>query len=242
MTAMESDSSLASKCLDLCQMLASQGQSFTFSVTIGSTFNFSVEHSQPGIPGFKCQSRGEEEEPLNSKKRCKEEERIPEKEIPSVNTRPHWCDPGWPGCSTCDCTQGECIQVWPMWKQLQVRKWIEDSHRKSPQECEHAEGGSPKLTQWFRGHLLPPVLDASREEEECNWIAIGLCKNCPAELSGQYCCERSKQLCVRVEAGSECTTLTQLLNGFISVICMLADPHSMSSSSNPSVAWLSFLV
>ena len=29
------DSSLASKCLDLCQVLASQGQEFTFSVTIG---------------------------------------------------------------------------------------------------------------------------------------------------------------------------------------------------------------
>ena len=42
MTAMESENSLASKCLDLCQTLASQGQSFTFSLSIGSTFNFSM--------------------------------------------------------------------------------------------------------------------------------------------------------------------------------------------------------
>ena len=41
---------------------------------------------------------------------------------------------------------------------------------------------------------FPPVLDASREEEE-SYPFIGLCKNCPAELSGQFCCERSKQLC-----------------------------------------------
>ena len=37
------DSSLASKCLDLCQALASQGQEFTFSVTIGSSFSFSLD-------------------------------------------------------------------------------------------------------------------------------------------------------------------------------------------------------
>ena len=49
------DSSLASKCLDLCQALATQGKEFTFSVTIGSSFSFSLdtrkkscEAKQPG--------------------------------------------------------------------------------------------------------------------------------------------------------------------------------------------------
>ena len=37
------DSSLASKCLDLCQALATQGKEFTFSVTIGSSFSFSLD-------------------------------------------------------------------------------------------------------------------------------------------------------------------------------------------------------
>ena len=41
--AAEDNSSLASKCLDLCQALASQGQEFTFSVTIGSFFSFSLD-------------------------------------------------------------------------------------------------------------------------------------------------------------------------------------------------------
>ena len=44
----------------------------------------------------------QKEKPLNSKKRCKAKERIPEKEIPnpSVNDsrRLLWCDPGRPGC------------------------------------------------------------------------------------------------------------------------------------------------
>ena len=34
--------SLAAQCLALCQTLASQGQSFTFSLSIGSSFNFSM--------------------------------------------------------------------------------------------------------------------------------------------------------------------------------------------------------
>ena len=43
-------SSLASKCLDLCQTLASQGQAFTFSLTIGSTFNFSMTTDSQDSP------------------------------------------------------------------------------------------------------------------------------------------------------------------------------------------------
>ena len=38
-----SDSSLASKCLDFCQVLASQGTVFNFSLSIGSTFSFSLD-------------------------------------------------------------------------------------------------------------------------------------------------------------------------------------------------------
>ena len=44
MTAVgESDSSLAAKCLDLCQVLAGQGLAFNFSLSVGSTFSFSLE-------------------------------------------------------------------------------------------------------------------------------------------------------------------------------------------------------
>ena len=50
MTAMGNESPLASKCLDLCQTLASQGQAFTFSLTIGSTFNFSISTGSQDTP------------------------------------------------------------------------------------------------------------------------------------------------------------------------------------------------
>ena len=44
MTAVgESDFSLATKCLDFCQTLTSQGSPFNFSLTIGSSFSFSLD-------------------------------------------------------------------------------------------------------------------------------------------------------------------------------------------------------
>ena len=44
MTAVEeSDSSLAAKCLDLCQALAGQGLAFNFSLSIGTAFSFSLD-------------------------------------------------------------------------------------------------------------------------------------------------------------------------------------------------------
>ena len=49
MTAVgESDSSLAAKCLDLCQVLAGQGLAFNFSLSIGSNFSFSLDERGKG--------------------------------------------------------------------------------------------------------------------------------------------------------------------------------------------------
>ena len=39
----ETDSSLAAQCLDLCQALTSQGKAFQFSLTIGTTFAFTLD-------------------------------------------------------------------------------------------------------------------------------------------------------------------------------------------------------
>ena len=44
------DSSLAHQCLALCQTLASQGRTFSLSLTAGSTFNFSMESNGIAIP------------------------------------------------------------------------------------------------------------------------------------------------------------------------------------------------
>ena len=45
----ESDSSLATKCLDLCQTLAGQGLVFNFSLKVGSSFSFSLDARDKGL-------------------------------------------------------------------------------------------------------------------------------------------------------------------------------------------------
>ena len=51
------DSSLASQCMDFCQALVSQNKSFTFSLTIGSTFAFSLDTKESLAPAAKAVKR-----------------------------------------------------------------------------------------------------------------------------------------------------------------------------------------
>ena len=43
MTTTDANPDLAFKCLELCQLLASQGQGFSLTVNVGSTFSFSLD-------------------------------------------------------------------------------------------------------------------------------------------------------------------------------------------------------
>ena len=46
----ENDSSLANKCLALCQALNNQGKAFKFSLTISNTFSFSLDSRERTVP------------------------------------------------------------------------------------------------------------------------------------------------------------------------------------------------
>ena len=48
MTAMSEDTTLASQCLDLCQMLAGKSLSFSFTLKVGNNFSFSVDSRGKG--------------------------------------------------------------------------------------------------------------------------------------------------------------------------------------------------
>ena len=49
----EVNSTLASKCMDFCQALASQGQVFNFSLSVGPTFSFSLDTTRSKAPRTK---------------------------------------------------------------------------------------------------------------------------------------------------------------------------------------------
>ena len=56
MAAMPEDVSLASQCLDFCQMLAGKSLSFSFSLSVGNNFSFSVESRGKGALSSPTQS------------------------------------------------------------------------------------------------------------------------------------------------------------------------------------------
>ena len=80
MTAVsETNSSLTTQCLDFCQALAGQGKVFKFSITIDSTFTFSLD-TRVGKGDLPHKDQ-EEEQPINDQKKCQAQRGIPQ-EVP----------------------------------------------------------------------------------------------------------------------------------------------------------------
>ena len=77
---------LVSKCLELCQLVASQGQGFSLTVNVGSTFSFSLDSrkkdasmetqvSQPKIVEL------EETDAISKEEKSVEKRKVSEKEV-----------------------------------------------------------------------------------------------------------------------------------------------------------------
>ena len=85
----EANSTLVSKCMDFCQALASQGQVFNFSLSVGPTFSFSLDTTRSKAPWTKkkpspstLRRNARRREEFNAKKQqnspTPEKERCPE--------------------------------------------------------------------------------------------------------------------------------------------------------------------
>ena len=74
MTAVGNESPLASKCLDLCRTLASHGKAFTFSLTIGSTFNFSMSTGSQDTPAPPAQAVKNKKSPSTQRRDARRRE------------------------------------------------------------------------------------------------------------------------------------------------------------------------
>ena len=71
------DSSLASQCLAFCQALASQGKDFSFSLTINSTFSFSLDTRDSNVKSPLAKKRSSLFYPED---KCKKEKGVSAKE------------------------------------------------------------------------------------------------------------------------------------------------------------------
>ena len=168
MTAMESESSLASKCLDLCQTLASQGQAF--SVTIGSTFNFSMSTRSQESPASNAKAEVKKKSPSTRRRDArrrkeflKRKSQVSTHDLTDVTLAGQDVQPviahkvNTFKCDQCESNfkleNGLKIHTGKAHKNVNMQKEVLQS----------SHDGSMDIS-------FPPVLDASREEEDCNWI------------------------------------------------------------------------
>ena len=191
MTAVgESDPNLASKCLDFCQALSSQGVAFNFSLSIGSTFSFSLDTrgKAPMSSGTKKKSPSTLRRNARRRKEFLEKKQNPVAVIPSevVEAKVFKCE--------------QCENVYKSENGLKIH--VGKTHKNvnttpPPPDRLRQQQGSPASMP------SSPLLDASREElldasmEEPTTPFIGMCRgdDCNVKLTGRFCCEKTKLLC-----------------------------------------------
>ena len=180
MTAVgEVNTDLASKCMEFCQALASQGQAFNFSLAIGSSFSFSLD-SRTKAEGTVNKKRVSPSTLRRNTKRRKEfimkqqlsSNRITsEKETASKVLKCDQCD--YEGASEKGLTQH---------KRMKHKKPAADIGHQLPTTPQAGTGILRSRNVSTESLICSPLLANSREEN---------CQNCEAPFSPGHQCEDS---------------------------------------------------
>ena len=187
MTAMESENSLASKCLDLCQTLASQGQAFTFSVTIGSTFNFSMSSCSQESPAAKAKGETKKKSPSTRRRDARRRKEFLKRNSTDATLAGKDAQPvreDKENTFKCD----HCENIFKSENGLKIH--IGKAHKgvnlpPPPDQLRSSHEGSLDIP-------ISPLLDVRREEPSHNSepkVLIEICENCDEEIragSTQY--------------------------------------------------------
>jgi hypothetical protein len=193
----EVNSTLASKCMDFCQALISQGQVFNFSLSVGPTFSFSLDTTRSKAPRTK-----KKPSPSTLRRNARRREEFKAKKQQSSPTSTGALLPSpekekRPLCALCD-FEAASEQGLKTHKRMKHKEILRSSHE-----------GSTDVS-------ISPLLDVSREEptpprppppsfsEESFTPSTSTCEDCKKEIGENWhhgvdcdgCCERwTKQLC-----------------------------------------------
>ena len=107
-TVSSGDSSLTSQCLAFCQALASQGQAFTFSLSIGSSFTFSLDTRGKGAMAPVAKKKPSPSTLRRNARR--REEFLKKKSPPSMETAEASAAPGDTDDKATEPSLQECLQ------------------------------------------------------------------------------------------------------------------------------------
>ena len=176
-TAGEADCSLASKCMDFCQALASQGLPFHFSLNMGPDFTFSLDtRGKAGAVPVKKKKVSPSTQRRNARRReeflLKKRQRLSTVDAPVEKaTVPQF------SCDQCDYTNVS---------EKGLRQHIRMKHRREQLENQLQKSSSPSTPESLRfstqatSLASSPPLHSSREEA---------CPNCDGSLTSDHQCD-----------------------------------------------------
>ena len=164
-TTGEADCSLASKCMDFCQALASRGLPFHFTLNMGSTFTFSLDtkESKANLPSGTKRRKSPSTLRRNAKRR---EEFLAKKstlESSGLKSNRKKCE-----AYQCD----QCDSSFKTVNGLKIHKGKSHKEASSPEKLRKSHS-QPSL-------IVSPVKNQRRVES---------CHNCDMEMSPNHLCE-----------------------------------------------------
>ena len=169
MTAViENSSSLTTQCLEFCQALERQGKDFKLSITIGSTFTFSLDtkEGKTTLP-TRIQKR---KSPSTLKRNAKRREEFLDKKSTSASSVLTGLESNQKQCETFQCDQ--CNSSFKTVNGLKIHKGKSHKEAFSPEKLRKSFS-QPPLT-------VSPMRDQSRVES---------CHNCDMEMSPSHLCQ-----------------------------------------------------
>ena len=182
-TAGEADCSLASKCMDFCQALASQGLPFHFSLNMGPDFTFSLDtRGKAGAVPVKKKKVSPSTQRRNARRReeflLKKRQHLSTVDAPVEKaTVPQF------SCDQCDYTNVS---------EKGLRQHIRMKHRREQLENQLQKSSSPATPESLRfstqatSLASSPPLHSSREETCPNSLGVNFMARCgqKSDLSG----------------------------------------------------------
>ena len=164
----ETDSSLATQCLDFCQVLARQGKVFKFSLTIGSTFAFSLDtkEGKANLPSGTQRRKS----PSTLRRNAKRREEFLAKKSTLESSVITGLESSRKQCEAYQCDQ--CDSSFKTMNGLKIHKGKSHKEASSPEKLRKSHS-QPSL-------IVSPVKDQSRVET---------CHNCDMEMSPTHLCK-----------------------------------------------------
>ena len=190
-TAGEADCSLASKCMDFCEALASQGLPFHFSLNMGPDFTFSLDtRGKAGAEPVKKKKVSPSTQRRNARRReeflLKKRQRLSTVDAPVERaTVPQF------SCDQCDYTNVS---------EKGLRQHIRMKHRREQLENQLQKSSSPATPESLRcstgvtSLASSPPLHSSREEA---------CPNCDGSLTSDHQCDSESDCAEADDDGEE---------------------------------------